>query len=221
MKLRVREIYLSWRKERGSRRNIVGVLVRTATNGITFSYIKEGAEKARREGFREYPGFPLDYSVKYREDNLDIFSLRLIPFERKDNIKLIQFWEAQGVVDKFDLLALTQGMLPTDNFEFLGNFNPSKSFRFVTDLAGLSHLELERDLVKKGDKLEYLIEANSRDEKGFAVKIFKGDLHVGYIKIIHSNIFFKTKGRKLNLTVREVEQNGLIKNIFVLVDRAF
>lgn len=221
MKYRFREIYLSWRKEKGSRRKIVGVLKRSANNGITFKYLKEGAEIAKKEGFKEYPGFPLDYNKVYKEDNLDIFSLRLIPYDRKDNKRLLDFWEAKEVTDKFDLLAFTQGWLPTDNFEFLGNFNPNKDFSFVTDIAGLSHIELEKDFIKIGDRLTYSFEINKEATKNTAIKVWKGNVHIGYIKVIHDNIFHKTKSKSLYLTVKEVEQNGRIKNIFVLVDSKY
>jgi len=220
--IRFREIYLIWRKEKGSRRKIVGVIKRTATNGISFRYIEKGVKEAKKEGFKEYVGFPLDYEKSYSENNLDIFSLRLVPFERKDNKKLLEFWLAEGVTDKFDLLALTQGLLPTDNFEFLGKFNPKKGFKFVTDIAGLSHIELEKDTVKKGDKLTYIFESNKDATDGRAVKVYKGNTHVGYIKLIHDNIFKNVKGnKKLSLTVKKVDQNGQIRNIFIEVDSTF
>lgn len=218
MKIRVREIHLSWRKGKGSRRKIVGVLRRTATNGITFRYLKDGCEEAKKDGFNEYPGFSLKYDVVYKEDDLDIFSLRLISNDRKDNLKLLKFWEAEGVNDKFDLLALTQGLLPTDNFEFLGLFNPAKGFKFVTDLAGLSHIELERGIIAIGDKLTYEFEYSEKAYSKKAVKVFKNDIHVGYIKNIHNNIFLKLTPNTFSLTVKDIEQNGIIKNIFVLVN---
>jgi len=219
---RFREIYLSWRKEKGSRRKIVGVIKRTATDGITFRYIKEGVEEAKKEGFKEYSGFPLNYDKVYSENNLDIFSLRLVPFERKDNKKLLEFWSAEGVTDKFDLLALTQGLLPTDNFEFLGKFTPAKGFRFVTDIAGLSHIELEKDTVKKGDIINYEFETNENAFDGKAVKVFKNKIHIGYIKLIHDSIFKKIKNnKKLSLKVKEVDQNGHIRNIFIEVDSTY
>jgi len=219
---RFREIYLSWRKEKGSRRKIVGVIKRTATDGITFRYIKEGVEEAKKEGFKEYSGFPLDYNNIYSENNLDIFSLRLVPFERKNNKKLLEFWSAEGVTDKFDLLALTQGLLPTDNFEFLGSYNPTKGFKFVTDIAGLSHIELEKDTVKKGDILNYEFENNKNATGGIAVKVFKDKTHIGYIKLIHDSIFKKVKSnKKLSLKVKEVDQNGRIRNIFIEVDSTY
>lgn len=220
MKVKVREIFLSWRKGKGGRRNIIGVLKRTATNGITFKYLKEGSEKAKLEGFKEYPGFPLNYENIYQENDLDVFSLRLIPFERKDNLLLLDFWEAAGCSDKFDLLALTQGLLPTDNFEFLGLYNPKKDFKFVTDLAGLSHLSLERGSIQVNDILNYEIESNEFAFNKIAVKIYKGNKHIGYIKNVHNNIFIRTT-KRIKLKVKEVEQNGVIKNIFVLVNSRF
>jgi len=218
VKIKVREIHLSWRKGIGSRRRIVGKLIRTSTNGITFRYLEKGCKEAKEEGFSEYPGFPINYKALYQEDDLDIFSLRLISFERKDNLKLLKFWEAEGVTDKFDLLALTQGKLPIDNFEFLGLFNPAKGFKFVTDIAGLSHLQLERGVVNIGDKLTYEFESSENAYFKRAVKVFKNDLHIGYIKNIHNNIFLNLAPNTLLLTVKDIEQNGIIKNIFVLVN---
>lgn len=216
MKFKVREIHLSWRKGRGSRRKIVGVLKRTSVNGITFKYLENGSESAKAEGFEGYPGFPLDYNKTYFEDDLDIFSLRLIPFDRKDNKYLLQFWEASDIKDKFELLALTQGILPTDNFEFLGLFYFEKKFKFVTDLAGLSHLSLEKNSVQTGDILNYKIEMSKNAYLDKAVKVYKHDKHIGYIKNIHNNIFVKSKPDAIKLIVKEIEQNGFIKNIFVI-----
>lgn len=213
-------IYISWRKGKGVPRKLIGVLKRTATNGITFRYDKDGVDKAKLEGFSEYPGFPLDFNKVYQEDDLDIFSLRLIPYERKDNIQLLKFWEAINTTDKFDLLALTQGLLPTDNFEFLGVYNPSKGFKFVSDLAGLTGLSLEKGTIAVGDVFNYEIESNQDGFKGWAVKVFKGNQHVGYIKNVHTNIFIKATN-KIKLTVKALEQNGVIKNVFVLIDSTF
>lgn len=217
MKLKIREIYLCWRKGPGHRRKLVGILKRTSTDGITFRYLKEGVEEAQKEGFSSYPGFPVDFTKTYAENDLDVFSLRLVPFDRKDNLKSLSFWEATEVKDKFDLLALTQGILPTDNFELLGLFNPAKQFRFVSDLAGLTKLELEKGSVKEGDILTYETKRNKKAYRDIAVEVFKGDKLVGYIKNIHNNIFINTS-RKIKLTVKSVDQNGHIRKIFVLIE---
>jgi len=217
MRLKVREIYLSWRKGPGHRRKLVGILKRTSTDGISFRYLKEGVEEAQKEGFSSYPGFPVAFDKTYSEKDLDIFSLRLIPFDRKDNLKSLSFWEATDVKDKFDLLALTQGILPTDNFELLGLFNPSKHFRFVSDLAGLSHLKLEKGTVSEGNQLTYQIKRSVNAFRDTAVLVYKGEKLIGYIKNIHNNIFLNTS-HTIRLTVKSVDQNGHIRKIFVLIE---
>jgi len=218
--VRVREIMVTWKSGVGARRKIVGVIKRSATNGITFRYIESGCIDAKKEGFNGYTGFPLDNNKVYEEKNLDIFSLRLVPFERKESATVLKFWEAEGITDKFDLLALTQGLLPTDNFEFLGLFYPTKNFKFVTDVAGLSHNKIPKGLVSVSDSIEYIIEDNANAYKGKAIKLLKNDVEIGYIKNVHNNIFLETK-EKLKLTVRGIEENGKVKNIFLLVDSTY
>lgn len=218
--VRVREIKVTWKSGVGARRKIVGVLKRSATNGITFQYSKSGCHEAIEEGFSGYTGFPLDYEKIYEEKNLDIFSLRLVPFERKESATVLKFWEAEGIKDKFDLLALTQGLLPTDNFEFLGLFYPTKNFRFVTDVAALSHISLPKGSIKIGDTIEYTIEDNNHAFKKKAVKLFKDEFEIGYIKNVHNNIFLEAN-EKIKLTVKGIEENGIIKNIFLLVDSTY
>ena len=217
MKLKIREIYLSWRKGTGHRRAIVGILKRTPANGITFKYLKKGVEEAQKEGFNSYPGFPVDFDKIYSEKDLDIFSLRLVPFDRKDNLKSLSFWEATDIPDQFDLLALTQGILPTDNFELLGLFNPSRHFRFVSDLAGLTHLQVENGSVKAGDILTYQTKRNSRAFRDTAVEVFKGEKRIGNIKNIHNNVFINAS-HKIKLTVKSTDQNDFIRKIFVLIE---
>jgi hypothetical protein len=105
---------------------------------------------------------------------------------------------------------------PTDNFEFLADYNPIKGLRFLTDLASLSGLKLPAGSIKTGDLLTYKLESeNQFDNK--AVKVFKDEMVVGYIKKIHSRVFHKQKGKFLKLEVKDVEQNGVIKRVFVKV----
>ena len=215
--MKVREIYVSWRKSSGDRRKLIGLIERKAQDGITFKYLKDGVEEVLKEGFKDYPGFPIDFQKKYNENNLDIFGLRLLPSDRSDYQKYLNFWEAKDVKDKFTLLALTQGILPTDNFEFLGFFNPDKKLKFVTDLSGISHLELPKDTVKPGDLLSYEKEQNEYAFKKTAIKVFKGDIHIGYIKNVHNYPFFKAQ-HPLKLTVKSIDQNGMIRQIFILVE---
>lgn len=209
-------IYLSWRVGLGKRRHIVGVLKRNANLGVRFSYIAKGVESAKKEGFSPYTEFP-DLDKEYT-NVLEVFGQRIMKSERRDISDFYDFWEINPKFkdDKYYLLAHTQGLNPTDNFEFLADYNPSKSLRFLTDLASLSKKNLAADSVKIGDLLTYQLESeNVHDDK--AVKVLKGDLEVGYIKKIHSRVFFKQKGSLLKLVVKAVEQNGAIKRIFVKV----
>jgi hypothetical protein len=210
-------IYLSWREGLGKRRHIVGVLKRNATLGVRFSYIKDGVEAAKKDGFSPYTEFP-DFDKEYTENVLEVFGQRIMKSERSDISDFYDFWEIDTKYkdDKFYLLAHTQGLNPTDNFEFLADYNPSKGLRFLTDLASLSTLKLPADIIRPGDILTYKLEPyNEFDNK--AVKVFKGDVEVGYIKKIHSRVFYKQKSSILKLHVKAVEQNGVIKRVFVKV----
>lgn len=211
------QIYLSWREGLGKPRHIVGVLKKNATQGVRFEYIQKGVEEAKKDGFSPYTEFP-DLGKKYNENVLEIFSQRLIKSERSDISDFFDFWEIDSKYkdDKYYLLAHTQGLNPADNFEFLADYNPNPSLRFLTDIASLSLQKLPANSIKVGDILSYCLEKNNEfDSK--AVRVLRGDLDVGYIKKIHSRVFHKLKERKLKLLVKAVEQNGIIKRIFVKV----
>ena len=210
-------IYLSWREGLGKRRHIVGVLKKNATLGIRFSYIQDNIEAAKKDGFSPYTEFP-DLKKEYTENVLDIFGQRIMKSERSDISDFYDFWEIDQKFkdDKFYMLAHTQGLNPTDNFEFLADYQPKKNLRFLTDLAGLSNRKLPADSIKSGDVLIYKLETdNEFDDK--AVKLFKDDKEIGYVKKIHSRVFYKNKKRPLQLIVKAVEQNGVIKRVFVKV----
>lgn len=51
-------IYLIWRKGRGSRRISVGIIRLNATEGARFSYLEQGVLKAKEQGFTCYDSFP-------------------------------------------------------------------------------------------------------------------------------------------------------------------
>ncbi|UCS92152.1 HIRAN domain-containing protein [Echinicola marina] len=209
-------IYLTWREGQGKRRYIVGVLKRNATEGVSFRYLKEEVEKAAKDGFSPYTEFP-DVKKEYKQGVLESFGQRIMKSERADIKDFYDFWEIDPKYkeDKYYMLAHTQGLNPTDNFEFLAEYNPIKDLRFLTDLASLSKLKLEPNTVKTGDELTYQLEPkNPRDS--FAVKVLKGDKEVGYIKRIHSKVFHRSKW-PLKIKVKAVEQNGTIKRIFVKV----
>ena len=207
-------IHLIWRPGKGSRRISVGTIKKNETDGIRFNYNKLGLEQARKLGFEHYEGFP-DTGKLYIDNVLQIFGQRLIKSERTDSKEFYDFWniDISKVKHKFYMLAYTQGLLQTDNFEFLADFNPVKNLSFVTEITNLNELQISSDEVKVGDFLKYELEPENQYDKN-AVKVFKNSLYLGHIKLIHCNVFHKTK-KTFKLEVKGVEKNGVLKRIFV------
>jgi hypothetical protein len=208
-------IYLVWRKGKGSRRRIVGKIKRNATDGVRFEYIISGVIEAQKEGFTPYIDFP-DTSKIYTENVLDIFGQRLIKSDRSDIQKYHDFWsiDPRYKEDKFYLLAYTQGMLSTDNFEFLAESHPVKDLKFVSEICGLSHSKLSPDTLSIGDKLTWKLEKDNPIDKS-AVKVFKNSIEIGYVKLIHSRIFHKKLKSLLKITVKSIDKNGILNRVFI------
>lgn len=208
------KIYLAWRKGNGSRRTIVGVIHKSATKGLRFQYLKEGVRRAMEDGFSPYIDFP-DVDKVYTENVLEIFGQRLIKTERSDIQRYLDFWDIEPKYkdDKFYLLAYTQGMLSNDNFEFLADFHPIKDLKFVSEICGLSHRKLQLGSLSVGEKLSYELESGNPNDK-FAVKVKKGEQVVGYVKMIHSKVFHKTKF-PLQIKVKSIDQNGTVNRVFI------
>lgn len=211
----IETIYLVWRKGKGSRRKVVGVLKRNATEGARFAYIKDGVEEAQKEGFTPYVDFPDTLKV-YTDNVLEIFGQRLIKTERSDIQKYLDFWDIDPKYqdDKYYLLAYTQGMLSTDNFEFLADFHPVKGLKFVSEICGLTHYKVEPGTLKSGDPLTWELEkGNSKDQ--YAVKVYKGSKELGYVKMIHSRVFHSKAKSGLKIRVKSVDQNGSVNRVFI------
>lgn len=209
-------IHLIWRPGKGSRRISVGTIKKSASEGIRFQYNEKGVEKAKEFGFVHYEGFPDTSKDKiYNENVIEIFGQRLMRSERPDLQDFYDFWniDLSKKEDKFYMLAFTQGLLPTDNFEFLADFNPIDDLSFVTEITNLSEAQIPSDKVSVEDVLTYELEPNNLYDKK-AVKVFKGEMYLGHIKLIHCKVFHKTN-RQFQLIVQEVEKNGIIKRIFI------
>lgn len=211
-----RTIYISWQKKVGEPRYIIAKIKRNV-DGMIFSYIENEFKAAQKDGLEYFLGFKNAVGTSSKEIE-HLLSLRIISKDRPDRNEFLKFWEAENVTDTFDVLALTQGKSATDNFEFLADFSTvkAKKLAFITDLAYLSHLKLPADTIKKGDKLTYKKEKDNTFDKE-AVSVFLGDLKVGYIKKIHNKIF--QRPQLLTLTVKEISQNGVIKQVFVKVEK--
>ncbi len=200
------------------RRIPIGIIKRNVTEGVRFEYLQEGLQKAKMFGFDFYVGFPNTSPGKvYKENVLEIVGQRLMRSERNDINDFYEFWKVNKRFkeDAYYMLAQTQGLLPTDNFEFLAEFNPVKGLSFVTEVSGLSTTQIDGSLLKIGDRLTYQLEHENPFDK-YAVKVFKDNLDIGYIKLIHSKLFHQSKTR-IDLTVQHIEKNGVLRRLFVAV----
>jgi len=213
---RIGNIFLIWRKGPGSRRIPVGVIKRNSIDGTRFEYIKKNIEEANNQGFIPYTGFP-DITKSYTNNVLEIFSQRLVKSERNDLSAFFEFWRIDSSKrnDSYYMLAHTQGILPIDNFEFLADFNPRKGLNFITEIAGLTKSKIPSQQLKVGDILDYKLEIDNPQDK-YAVKLYKDNLELGYVKLIHSKVFHRAKG-KLKVTVHHLERNGIIQRAFIEV----
>lgn len=211
----INTIYIAWRKQTGSRRYIIACLKRTA-EGISFEYLS-GFEDAKKDGLDYFFGFKNEGKLNQNEIS-NLLGLRIISKDRPDRPNFLKFWEAEHIDDNFDLLGLTQGLSPTDNFEFLADYSSVKLQKlvFITDIAALSYSQLKSGSIEVGDILSYRKEPENEYDKE-AVVVFKNNLRIGYIKKIHTRLF--NLDRKIKLRVKAIDENGIIKQIFVKVEK--
>lgn len=210
-------IYLTWRKGKGKSRIPVGVIKRNVTEGIRFQYIEEGLKKAKDEGFTYFTDFPNTNKEKiYSENVLDILGKRLTNPERTDIQKYYDFWEIKPEYknDKFYLLAHTQGLLATDNFEFLADYSPKEGLSFISEICGLSINKLPSDSIEVGDELNWKLNKKNQYDSN-AVEVFKNDTFLGHVKLIHCNVFHKSGGENLKIKVKSIEKNGHLNRVFI------
>jgi hypothetical protein len=211
---RTGNIYVVWRKGQGSRRIPVGVIKINVSEGVRFKYLQKYLTKAAEEGFLPFTGFPETNKV-YDENVLDILSQRLVKSERNDLSNFYNFWKVdlEKRLDPLYMLIQTQGLLPIDNFEFLADFNPTKGLNFISEIAGLTKTKVPSNKVSIGDKLTYELEKTNEFDR-YAVKLFKEGLFLGYVKLIHSKLFYKTN-RKVKIKAHHIEKNGILKRVFI------
>jgi hypothetical protein len=210
-------IYLTWRKGKGSSRKRVGIIKKNVSNGVSFAYLLDGVKEAEKEGFTPYVDFH-DVNKVYTENVLEIFGQRLIKTERPDVQKYLDFWaiDAKYKDDKFYLLAHTQGILSTDNFEFLAEFNPIKGLSFISEICGLSYTKIAPDFLEIGEELKWELDKKNKYDPN-AVKVFKGDTYLGNVKFVHCIFFHKTGKQKLRIRVKSIEKNGQLNRAFINV----
>lgn len=217
MKKYIRQIYLIWRRGRSERRIKVGRILRNQTEGVRFMYLQEGVNEAVEKGFNMYPDFP-DPNKLYRNNVLEVFSQRLNNTERSDIQKYYNYWEINPEMkeDKYYVLAQTQGLLPTDTFEFLAEYYPVKGLRFTSEICGLSKMKLSNGILKEGDMLQWKLEPSNPYDK-YAVKLYINGKELGYVKAVHSKVFHDSKYKNFAVKVKSVEQNGHINRVFISI----
>lgn len=204
-------IYLAWRKDDKSPRILVGVIKKNATSGVRFFYLADGAIEARRLGFEAYRDFPNVIEV-YTENVLRSFGQRILQAARPDKEAYFDFWQVNNEFKSkpFYMLAYTQGMLPSDNFEFLASFNPRKDFSLVTELCDLTSNDLASGTLHPDDVLPY-----TYDRKSELATVYKDKTAVGKVKVVHSRIFGKTK--QLVVRVHRLEKSEKGDRVFVRI----
>ena len=208
-------IHVVWRKGVGGRRHSVGILKKSAEGKHMFNYSADAETLQKEQGFTPYTEFQ-DFHKSYNGNVAEIFGQRLTKTDRSDIGSFFKFWEVdtEKANDKFYLLGKTQGLVPTDNFEFLAEYNLTSDTHFLTEIASLSQNPLQKGTLQIGDTLRIEQEpTNEYDD--YAVKVYKEDLFVGYLKKYHNKIFYQQGAEGLKLVVKALEQNGVIKRVFV------
>ncbi len=213
-------IYLSWRKGSGSKRHIVGIIKYNSTKGATFQYLPDKELKdAIDDGFKCYTEFP-ELDKLYKDNVLDTFKQRLFRSERSDYKGFLDFWgiHIENKDDILYLLAHTQGLVPTDNFEFLADFKVTKDLRFVSEIAGLTYTKVPAPKLNVGD--EIIWKRNPTEYDKFQVDLFTNDgISLGHVKKVHSRVFFHSRGDDLKIKVQAIDKNGTIKRAFILINK--
>lgn len=216
---KVKQITVTWRLGRSYGRIPIGIIRSNVLDGTTFQYLKDGVKDAKKKGFICYPEFP-DLDKRYETNVLSVFAQRINNSDRTDIQKYYDFWEVPSIYKKniYYLLAYTQGILPTDNFEFLAEFNGVNGLKFVSEITGLSDNPLLTGTLNEGETLRWKLEPQNKfDAK--AVALYKDDKTIGYVKKIHSHVFFLKGSNSLQVSIKKLEQNGHINRAFILISQ--
>jgi len=210
----ISKIYLAWRQAKHERRIIVGELYYNKGTYI-FKYITDGVKEAAALGFVNYPDFPIIDKV-YSDNVLDVFSQRLYDFSRTDSDEYFEFWDIDPKYkdDKFYLLAQTQGLLNTDNFEFLASYHLRKGLSFMSEIANISRNKLSPNLLKVGDVLNWKKEPDNKYDKN-AVIVYKDSTEIGYIKRVHNLVFYDPRAESLIITIKDIESHETVTSAFI------
>jgi hypothetical protein len=209
------KLYLSWRLRKGKPRRIVGELSKSGDK-FTFKYLIS-VEQKNKIGFTHYWGFP-DIEKEYDTDVIDVFALRLTDFKRGDIQEYYDYWEVENEYrkDPYYMLAITQAIRPNDYYEFLADYEPTDGLSFISEICGLSRYSVLPDLLEIGDELRWELEPDNKYDSE-AVKVFKGDVLLGYVKRIHSKVFYKPYSGTIKIEVKDIDRNGTLNRVFIRI----
>lgn len=216
MRPQIKRLTVVWRPGKSKRRIPVAV-VKSNAFGTTFTYLKDGVEIAKKDGFVCFPDFP-DTEKTHDTNVLISLSQRLNDKDRSDIQSYYDFWEIPKSAENntYRLLAYTQGILATDNFEFLAEYYGVGGIRFVSEIAGLTENQLDNETLQIGDELEWKFEKTNEHDQ-YAVLLLKDGKEVGYVKLIHNRVFHLRGSSGLKVRVKKIEHNGHISRAFILI----
>ncbi len=190
-------------------------IIKSNVFGSTFRYLKDGVKEARDQGFVCFPEFP-DVQKTYSTNVMNALALRINDSERSDIQSYYDFWGIPETArkDTYRLLAYTQGILPTDNFEFLAEYYGVPGVSFVSELTGLSENQLSNDAIQEGDELDWKLEPDNEYDP-YAVVLMKNNRILGHVKRIHSKVFYLPSNNLLKVRVKKIEHNGHISRALI------
>jgi len=206
---------MTWRKGAGARRHFVGIVKHNQSEGVSFQYLSaEKLIEAQADGFSCYTEFP-ELTKTYTDKVLEVFKQRLFRSERNDYKAFLDFWgiETKYKDDTLYLLAHTQGIVPTDNFEFLAHFQLTKDLKIVTEIAGLTYSKVSSSFLNIGDELEWKQNTSKHDK--FQVDLYKDNILLGHVKKVHSKLFYEKRAGNLKIKIKALDKNGIIKKAFI------
>ncbi|MDR2170694.1 MAG: HIRAN domain-containing protein [Planctomycetaceae bacterium] len=208
-------LYLVWRQSNDMDRHVVGE-IKKSNGEFCFRYLID-QKKADEIGFTSYVAFS-DLTKTYTKNVLDTFGHRLINPIREDIQKYYDYWEIDKryTSDKYYMLAHTQGLLAIDNFELLADYTPLNGVSFISEICDISRYNVSPELLTEGDMLRWEYDPkNEHDNK--AVKVFKNDVFLGYVKIVHSRAFYKKGGQDLQIKIKDIDKNGRLNRVFIRI----
>ena len=219
-----RSIYLVWKQADHEKRYVVGRLTETDYVYYAFSYEPgNDLDEAHKKGFQGYPSFPLTNTKKIYDDGvIQSFALRLPARTRIDFKHLLEFWEIKNSeISDFDLLSITGGRLPTDNFEFIDPHLFKRPNKFLTYLAGFKYHADDSILrtLKNGVLVELEREPNNHHDQN-AVKVIYMNNKIGYINRVHAATLAAEmdSGKEVKASIKNVEANGVIYSVLLRIE---